>query len=161
MDDEGPLQKNPGGGGVAGILADRDTTPGPTAPSVVAPPRRSVDLELLHIVELSRARLLGTRPLSPAQLVELADFIAGLQDNDPEGWVDRLVEDADARAAADVGDDEPDHLDTRDAAPSGDTTRDQAPQPATRAAGPAQTGDARRGTASPLHSPGVGYSQQV
>lgn len=121
---------------------------------------QAMDLELLHAVELARARMTGEPPLSPARIVELADLLDRLADEDPDGWVDALAAEADARAAADVGDAEPDDADTRGAPPSCDATRDQALQPAARAAGPTQPGEARRGTAGPLHSPGVGCERR-
>ncbi len=56
-------------------------------------------LEALHRFELARAAMLGEVPLSPAQLLALADYIEHLDDDSPD-WPDRLAADADTRAAA-------------------------------------------------------------
>lgn len=55
-------------------------------------------MEALHAFELARADMLGEAPLTPDQLLALAEHMEALADADPQ-WVDTLVAQADAAVA--------------------------------------------------------------
>lgn len=64
----------------------------------------SVDIGQLHEFELARARLVGGRPLPPAQVVELGELIDELADQHGAEWPDVIVAEFDAQSTVDAAD---------------------------------------------------------
>lgn len=64
----------------------------------------TVDIAQLHEFELARARLVGGRPLAPAQVVELGELIDELADQHGAEWPDILAADVDAQTTVDTAD---------------------------------------------------------
>lgn len=65
----------------------------------------AVELDILHRFELARAKLVGSRPLTPERLMELATFVADLDaQHGPDEWPNLLCAEVDAQATLDAAD---------------------------------------------------------
>ncbi len=64
----------------------------------------AVDIGILHRFELARAKLVGSRPLTPQRLMELATFVDDLDAQHGPQWPDILIAEVDAQATLDAAD---------------------------------------------------------
>lgn len=64
----------------------------------------AVDIGILHRFELARAKLVGSRPLTPERLMELATFVDDLDAQHGPQWPDILAAEVDAQATLDAAD---------------------------------------------------------
>mgnify|MGYP000157910194 FL=1 len=65
----------------------------------------AVEFDILHRFELARAKLVGSRPLTPQRLMELATFVDELDaQHGPDEWPNLLCAEVEAQATIDAAD---------------------------------------------------------